>query len=72
MPALTTTLTPRQNEIYQAVCASVAEKGMPPTLKELADRFGFNVNAAKDHVRSLVRKGYLRYTPNVSDRKSVV
>lgn len=65
-------LTKRQTEIYQAVCDSLNERGVPPTLQELATRFGFNVNAAKDHVLSLVRKGYLRYTPNISRGIEVV
>lgn len=59
-------LTKRQSEIYQAIYDSFAERGLPPTLQELATKFGFNVNAAKDHVLSLVRKGYVKYTPHIS------
>ena len=46
-------LTKRQAEIYQAVCDSFNERGLPPTLQELATKFGFHVNAAKDHILSL-------------------
>jgi repressor LexA len=59
-------LTKRQTEIYRAIRASFAERGLPPTLRELATTFGFNVNAAKDHVLTLVKKGYINYTPNIS------
>ncbi len=60
------TLTARQEEIYRAICDSFSERGLPPTLQEIASRFGFNVNAAKDHILTLVKKGYIRYTPNIS------
>ncbi|MFA5833260.1 MAG: transcriptional repressor LexA [Bacteroidota bacterium] len=59
-------LTKRQAEIYQAICDSFRERGLPPTLQELATTFGFNVNAAKDHILTLIKKGYIKYTPNIS------
>ncbi|MCK9408184.1 MAG: transcriptional repressor LexA [Bacteriovoracaceae bacterium] len=59
-------LTTRQAEIYRAICDSFSERGLPPTLQELATKFGFNVNAAKEHVLTLVKKGYVKYTPHIS------
>lgn len=59
-------LTTRQAEIYGAIRDSFTERGLPPTLQELATKFGFHVNAAKDHVLTLVKKGYIKYTPHIS------
>lgn len=59
-------LTKRQREIYRAICDSFSERGLPPTLQEIATKFDFNVNAAKDHILTLVKKGYVKYTPNIS------
>src|SRR5512139_1086219 len=56
-------LTKRQEEILDFIVARVREEGFPPTLKEIADRFGLaSPNAARDHVLALERKGFLRRT----------
>jgi repressor LexA len=41
----------------------VRDEGFPPTLKEIAERFGLaSANAARDHVLALERKGFLKRT----------
>jgi repressor LexA len=54
-------LTPRQREILDFVSRWVEERGFPPTLQEVARHFRFaSVNAVRDHLRALERKGFLR------------
>lgn len=56
-------LTRRQEEILDFIVARVRDEGFPPTLKEIAERFGLaSPNAARDHVLALERKGFLRRT----------
>lgn len=55
------TLTPRQEEVLDAIRRSIAERGFPPTLRELGAELGFtSTNAAHDHLCALERKGYIR------------
>lgn len=51
-------LTSRQHEFMDAICADIA-RGLPPTIRELGDKFGVSLNAAQDNVKALIRKGYL-------------
>jgi repressor LexA len=56
-------LTKRQEEILDFIVERVRDEGFPPTLKEIAERFGLaSPNAARDHVLALERKGFLRRT----------
>lgn len=52
-------LTGRQEEVLAAVKEMTAERGWPPTVRELARRLGIGPRAAFEHVAALVRKGYL-------------
>ncbi|HHQ48898.1 MAG TPA: transcriptional repressor LexA [Acidobacteria bacterium] len=53
-------LTERQHQVLDLVRRSVAERGVAPTLQEIADHFGFSSTAsAQKHVNELVRKGWL-------------
>ena len=53
-------LTQRQKEVLREVGAFLRERGMPPTVRELSSRFGFNPSTVFRHMRALERKGYLR------------
>ncbi len=54
-------LTARQREVLDFIARWVDEKGFPPTLQEIAEKFRLSsVNAVRDHLRALERKGYLR------------
>ena len=54
-------LTERQREILDFIARQVEEEGFPPTLQEIARRFRFaSVNAVRDHLGALERKGYIR------------
>ena len=62
MPALTT----RQNEILAFLRDYHNHHGYPPSLRELADHFRVYPNTIQDHLKALIRKGYLIREPNRS------
>ena len=65
-------LTKRQEEILDFIVGRVRDEGFPPTLKEIAERFGLaSPNAARDHVLALERKGFLRRTGEKSRAHSL-
>lgn len=50
-------LTPRQNEVYEAIKVHIEKVGFPPTLIELAELIGCSSqNAAAEHVKALKKK----------------
>ena len=54
-------LTPRQREVLRFIADHQEKRGVPPTLEEIRDHFQFRaIGTVQDHIRSLVRKGYLR------------
>ncbi|MCC7083540.1 MAG: transcriptional repressor LexA [Pirellulales bacterium] len=50
----------------------IAERGMPPTSKELAERLGVSPATAHEQIGQLVRKGFLRREPNKARGISLV
>ncbi|WP_043113448.1 transcriptional repressor LexA [Solimonas soli] len=57
-------LTSRQLEILTFIQEWVRERGFPPSHGEVAERFGFNRNAAREHLLALARKGEIELSPN--------
>ncbi len=54
-----TKLTEAQESILAFMVRHQSEKQRPPSLREIAAEFGYSsMNAARDHVLALVRKGY--------------
>ncbi len=61
------TLTSRQAEILEFIRSQIEATGFPPTRAEIAQALGFrSVNAAEEHVKALVKKGYIELSPNAS------
>ncbi|HMO50137.1 MAG TPA: transcriptional repressor LexA [Kiritimatiellia bacterium] len=61
------TLTQRQGEILAFIRQEARANGLPPTVREVANRFGFrSPKGAADHVDALVRKGYLERIPGAA------
>lgn len=60
-------LTVRQREVLAFIRSFLDRHGMPPTVREIAQRFGFTARAAFDHLRALERKGALHR--RVSDKR---
>lgn len=53
-------LTDRQREVFDFVCGEIRRQGTPPTVREVADYFGFaSPKAASDHLSALERKKYI-------------
>ena len=54
-------LTDRQGEVLRFITSHFAAHGWAPTVREIADAFGFaSTNAATDHLEALQRKGAIR------------
>lgn len=53
-------LTDRQQQVLQYIRTSIADRGYPPTLREIGAHMGIrSTNGVNDHLRALERKGYL-------------
>lgn len=53
-------LTDRQREILGFIRAFIHRHGLPPTVREVGERFHVTPRAAFDHIRALERKGALQ------------
>jgi len=54
-------LTQRQREILDFISSSIAERGFPPTLREIGEHFSIrSTNGVNDHLKALEKKGHLR------------
>ncbi len=59
-----TELSPRQEQVLRFIQNTQEREGLTPTIREIADHFGFSSpNAALLHVRALRRKGYIKTLP---------
>ena len=57
-------LTPRQRDVLDYVRDSTAERGFPPTLREIGRHLGIrSTNGVSSHLSALTRKGYLTREP---------
>jgi repressor LexA len=53
-------LTPKQAKILEFIEKEVSRSGRPPTYREIARYCGYSaVGSVEDHIRALVKKGYL-------------
>lgn len=53
-------LTERQQMVLDFIRQSIADRGYPPTLREIGAKMGIrSTNGVNDHLRALERKGYL-------------
>lgn len=60
-------LTERQSEVLEFIRRYLAERGFPPSVRNICDWFGWrSTNAAEDHLRALERKGAIRLSPGVA------
>ena len=62
---MTSDLTDRQRAVLDFIREHAASEGLPPTLQQIADAFGFRqACAAHKHVRRLQEAGYLDVRPH--------
>jgi len=52
-------LTARQEQILRFIVDYIQEQERPPTIRDIADFFGFTVKGAYDHLLALERKGWI-------------
>jgi repressor LexA len=56
-----TELTEKQRQILEFIVERVSEQGLPPTLREIAEKFGLqSVRSAQTHLDALAKKGFIR------------
>jgi repressor LexA len=66
-------LTERQQRILDFVQAFQAERGYPPSIREIGEHFGIrSTNGVSDHLRALERKGFLQRSGHLSRSLTVV
>jgi repressor LexA len=61
-------LTERQQQVLDFIRTFTERHGAPPTVREIAERFGFTARAAFDHLKALERKGQLQR--RITDRRA--
>jgi repressor LexA len=59
-------LTKKQASVLDFIKKSVENRSYPPTYKEIAEKFGNNVNAIQQVITALVKKGYLEKTEGIA------
>lgn len=60
-------LTERQEKIYSFLAAMIRNKGYPPTIRDIMDRFEIaSTNGVRSTLDALVRKGYIRRHAKIS------
>jgi repressor LexA len=56
-------LTERQQEILEFIETYVEQHGVPPSVRDIGEKFHIYPRAAHDHLRALERKGFITRTP---------
>ena len=60
-------LTDRQREIFEFISNNILNKGFPPTIREIGQKFDIaSTNGVRSILSALIKKGYIRKTPLVS------
>lgn len=63
-------MTDRQREVYEFIVDHIAQRGCPPTLREIADHFEFaGVNSSAQYVEALERKKMIQRGHDSSSRQ---
>jgi repressor LexA len=53
-------LSPRQQEILEFIRSVIDQRGVPPSYREIGGALGIgSTNAVSDHIKALVRKGFI-------------
>ena len=59
-------LTKKQRKILEFIEKHTAQNSYPPTLKEIAEKFGITIGTIQDHIFALQKKAYLDKNPNTA------
>ena len=64
-PPDSTGLTPRQQRVLNVIRDSIAERGYPPSMREIGEKVGLTSSSSVAHqLRTLEEKGFLKRDPN--------
>jgi repressor LexA len=65
-------LTQRQEELLQYIKDHILTNGYPPSIREMCDHMGIrSTNGVNDHLKALVRKGYISRAGQLKSRAVV-
>lgn len=56
-------LTQRQRDAYEFIKDYLNRNGIAPSVRELAEQMGVQINSAAGYIKALLNKGYLTATP---------
>jgi len=60
-------LTEKQKKVLKFIYDSIKGNSLPPTIREIAKHFGFSsTGTVRDHLKALVKKGYIKISSNKS------
>jgi repressor LexA len=66
-------LSPRQREILEFILAIIDQRGIAPTYREIGSALGIgSTNGVSDHVKALIKKGYLERGADPGSPRSLV
>ena len=65
-------LTDKQFHVLKFIYKSVKDENLPPTIREIADHFSLSIGTIQDHVKALVKKGFISISKNTSRGISLV
>lgn len=65
-------LTERQKEILDFICTYIGKNSFPPTIREIAGKFGITAKGAYDHVTALQKKNVIKFSNNKSRTIEIV
>lgn len=65
-------LSRRQSDALREIKAFIHKNGYAPTGYELAELMGIWQTGAINHIRALVRKGFINHTPNKARSITIV
>jgi repressor LexA len=59
-------LTEKQELVLKFITNVIKDRGVPPTIREIGDKFEITAKGAYDHLKAIERKGYLKTSKNQS------
>lgn len=59
-------ITDKQSNVLQFIILYIRDKGYPPCVREIGDRFGITSRAVSGHITALERKGYIKITSGIA------
>jgi repressor LexA len=60
-------LTRKQKRVFDFIVRTIQDRGYPPTIREIGEEFSISsTNGVRDHLKALVKKGYIKRSPHTS------